>query len=454
MMRVRTLQGATLRSEFTAFQAEALKHAANYESEGAAFQGVPSSKETRYNESKQVFTVVYKRGGELHLQDAKGNVLKATFGEDIASAPKAPKAEDTSATTETAAEKDQTNVAPSNVQASTAAGNNTLAALASVVANLSASEFERGKQAAAGEISELRARIDELQEENERLQSDLDAAAKQGGTGTIINVHTAEGIRTTETEKYLQPCFAEVLTYIEAGENVYLYGPAGSGKNVLCEELAKALGVPFYYQNTIVTKFDITGYKNATGEFEKTEFYKAFTEGGLFLLDEVDNSTAEALVALNAALANGYYAFPNVGKVKMHPKFRCIAAGNTCGLGASEEYCGRYKMDESSRDRFLFVEVDYMDEIERQICNGNEDIISFVHSLRSAAQAAGVSITCGYRAIKRLATFAEVVGHASIIKSAILRGMDEDQIRLLSSQFNFEEGPYFDALREIAKGGK
>lgn len=67
-------------------------------------------------------------------------------------------------------------------------------------------------------------------------------------------------------------------------ENVYLYGPAGSGKNVLCEELAKALNVPFYYQNTILTKFDISGYKNAGGEFEETEFYKAWTNGGLLYI--------------------------------------------------------------------------------------------------------------------------------------------------------------------------
>ena len=127
-----------------------------------------------------------------------------------------------------------------------------------------------------------------------------------------------------------------VLTLLANGENVYLYGPAGSGKNVMCEQLAKALGVPFYYQNTIMTKFDVTGYKNATGEYEPTEFYKAWTGGGLYMLDEIDNAQAEGLVTLNAALANGYYSFPGVGLIKKHPDFRCIAAGNTNGEGATE----------------------------------------------------------------------------------------------------------------------
>lgn len=455
MIRVRTLQGATLRSEFTAFQAEALKHAANYESEGTTFQGVPSSKEARYNESKQVFTVLYKRGGELHLQDAKGNVLKAAFGEDLTSAPKAPKAEETSATTvaaaaEPATETAQTNVAPSNVQASTAApGNNTLAALASVVANLSASEYERGRQAAAGEISELRARIDELQGENERLQSDLDAAAKQGGTGTTINIHVpGRDTITSHTEKVVHPVMARVLRYVAAGENVYMYGPAGAGKNVICEQVAEALGVPFYYQNTILSKHDLSGYVEPhSGELLETPFFKAAKGGGVYMLDEVDNCTAEAMIALNAALANGYYTFPKVGKVKLHPDFHCVAAGNTAGLGATADFCGRYKLDESSRDRFTFVEVDYCPEIENSLAGGNSDILDFVRGLRKASKSSGVYVTAGYRLVKRLATFADG-DKVECINDFVFRGLDIDAQTRLRAQIAEDGNPYNKALRE------
>lgn len=437
-MRVRTLQGATLRSEFTAFQSEALKHAANYESEGTTFQGVPSSKEARYNESKQVFTVLYKRGGELHLQDAKGNVLKAAFGDDIA-APTVAAATAAAPTAETA-ETAQTAAAPEN---------STLAALANVVANLSASEFERGKQSAAGEISELRARVDELQDENARLQGEVEAAAKQGGTGTTINIYVPnKDTLTSHIEKVVHPVMARVLRYIAAGENVYLFGPAGAGKNVICEQIAETLGIPFYYDNSVLSKHDLSGYiQPHSGELLETPFYKAVTGGGVYMLDEMDNCAAEALITLNAALANGYYTFPKVGKVKLHPDFHCVAAGNTAGLGATADFCGRNKLDESSRDRFTFVEVDYCPEIESAIAGGNGgDILEFVRGLRKASKSSGVYVTAGYRLIKRLATFADG-DKVECINDFVFRGLDIDAQTRLRAHVADDGNPYNTALR-------
>ena len=55
--------------------------------------------------------------------------------------------------------------------------------------------------------------------------------------------------------------------------------------------------------------------------------------GGLFFLDEMDASIPEVLVLLNAAIANGYFEFPN-GKITAHEDFRVVAAGNTVGSGA------------------------------------------------------------------------------------------------------------------------
>lgn len=470
IMKVRTIANETLRKDFTAFEAAALIHAANYEETGATFTGVPSSNESRYNESRQIFVVVSKEDGVLTLRvDGKNKYLTARYYDD-GSAPKKPRKAHTenSATATTAGttarpetprenqnnnEKSNNNITmstntntPNTIKAATDSVQDSILALTKSVGE---AEYQRGKAEAAAENETLRTEIEVLRAENETLKS-------KGGTGTIINVHCADGTTTTaETEKILHPKFGQILTFIKARENVYLYGPAGAGKNVICEEIAKCLGVPFFYQNTILTKFDVTGYKNAGGEFEETEFYKAWTGGGLFMLDEVDNSTAEALIALNAALANGYYTFPGVGKVPCHPEFYCVAAGNTCGLGASEEYCGRYRMDESSRDRFLFVEIDYFEEIEKQISGGDEALLEFVHALRRAAKEANVSLICGYRAIKRLAKFAPVVGHANIIDAAILRGIDTDQVKLLDSYLSSNaENPYFVAFHELVSGCK
>lgn len=446
-MKLKTLNNESLRAEFTAFEAEALKHAAQYCAAGETFTGVPSSKESRYNNSAQRFEVQSKDDSTITLLWIdKDKTLRAQIIPDGAAYTRKPrinnnnnKTPDSMTTT-----SNNTNSSNNTIKSATDSVQDSILALTKSVAEV---EYQRGKAEAAAETETLRAEIEELRAENNTLKS-------KGGAGTVIHVHCADGTTTTaETDEILHPKFHKILTYINSHENVYLYGPAGAGKNVICEEVAKVFGVPFYYQNTILTKFDVTGYKNAIGELEQTEFYKAWTGGGLFMLDEVDNSTAEALIALNAALANGYYIFPGVGKVPCHPDFYCVAAGNTCGLGASEEYCGRYRMDESSRDRFLFVEINYIPEIEKQISGGDDDLLDFVYSLRRAAKKANVALICGYRAIKRLVRFAPVVGYADIIDAAILRGIDADQVKLLDSYLGPNaENPYFAAFHELASG--
>lgn len=446
-----------MRSEFTAFQAAALIHAANYESEGAQFLGVPSSNEARYNGSSQPFTVIYKRDGRIELQDAKANILRATYSESApkkggtAKAAATAAASSTSSNSTTTQTKETMNTTTTTTTNSTttspATGSNgTLEALANVVANLSASEYERGRKDAEAEINSLNARLHELEEANAKLEE-----RASEGSGTIINVTVNGDTKTTKTEKIVHPVFARVLRYLANKENVYLYGPAGAGKNVICEQVAEALGVPFYYQNTILSKHDLSGYiEPHNGELLETPFYLAAKDGGVFMLDEVDNCTAEAMIALNAALANGYFTFPKVGRVKLHEKFVCVAAGNTAGLGATADFCGRYKLDESSRDRFTFVEVGYCPEIENALADGDDDILEFVRDLRHASMTSGIYVTAGYRLIKRLHTFGDG-DKKDCINDFVFRGLDVDSQARLVEYLTSDNNPYNKAAREAAK---
>ena len=278
------------------------------------------------------------------------------------------------------------------------------------------------KMLKGGNDDTARERIDALTAQVEALTAQVEALKN-----TPAKVHEIRLPEKAEkVEGITHPKYNEVLAMIAEGENVYLYGPAGSGKNVLCAQVAKGLGIPFYYQNTVLTKFDLSGFKNAVGDFEKTEFFDAFTKGGLFMLDEVDNSTAEAMVALNAALANGYYSFPGIGRVDVHPDFRCIAAGNTIGTGADSAYCGRYKLDASSRDRFCFEGIDYCEEIEAAITAGDDTgILVFIHDLRKAVQEVGAEIILGYRGISRLHKWQKVFGFKKCLKKFVTKGLEE-----------------------------
>lgn len=194
--------------------------------------------------------------------------------------------------------------------------------------------------------------------------------------------------------------FEDVKKRIARGQWVYLYGPTGSGKNVLAEQVAEALGLPFHYQAHCSDRFELTGFIDANGNYQPTEFYKAYTEGGLFMLDELDASDENALITLNSA-ANGYFAFP-CGTMKAHPDFRCIAAGNTCGRGATDDYTGRRVMDVSSIGRFMPRYHNYSDAIDLHDAEGNADLVDFIHVMRDAKKATGAQIIASPRQIKEI----------------------------------------------------
>lgn len=422
-------------ASYTEFEAQVLNYVAenvNSLHAGDEFKGVPGHQ--RYGVSEQVMRINDVTPDSCSvLWVSKNKNLAITFA-DYASGRGAT----TTTTTTTTAKKP--------AATTTGGTDDVLAALGGLFATHRQQGYDAAKQEDAARIAELEQRIAELEQQVE--------AAKKSTPGTTINLTIDGAAHTHHTPAVLDPKFGMLAKLLASHENIYLYGPAGSGKNVLAEELAKALGVDFYYQNTILTKFDISGYKNAGGEFEETEFFKAWTKGGLFMLDEADNSQAEAVVALNAALANGYYTFPGVGRVKANEKFYCLAAGNTNAQGATEEYCGRYKWDESSRDRFFFVKIDYNKEVEKTIAGGHEDVLQFVRALRAAAAQLQIKVICGYRALGKLAKYHDDpdMSPVDLVSGYITRGMGRDDIHELVGLLEkdgLSGNVYFKALEEI-----
>ena len=416
----------------TAFEAELVNYIlANEITEGTTFHGVPGH--PRYGASKEEELVVVFNSETLSIERVGKKVITINFADYTQGRKRATTTKATTGTPTTLTTNNNTNNNNNNMNmeeqntttataATATANNNVNSAALNFMSQMFAQQqeegYQRGKKEAAAEIDSLKKQIEE---------------AKNAGTGSVINVVVDGKKTTTKTEQVLDPNFANILKLVAAHENVYLYGPAGSGKNTIAEQIAEALGVEFYYQNTLVTKFDVSGYKNAQGEYEETAFYKAWKNGGLFFADELDNSTAEAIIALNAALANGYYTFPNSGeKVAKHPDFYCIAAGNTNGQGATEEYCGRYQMDESSRDRFAFIEIGYNEKIEESICGGHLDILEFVRDLRSVTKSLQIKLICGYRAISRLAKFYDM-NTKFVLDSFIFKGIAKDDIREIAA---------------------
>ena len=245
--------------------------------------------------------------------------------------------------------------------------------------------------------------------------------------------------------------FETVMKFVANDEPVYLAGPAGSGKNVICKQVADALGLDFYFTNAVTQEYKLTGFTDANGVFHESQFYKAFTKGGVFMLDEMDASIPEVLIILNAAIANRYFDFPApIGKVDANPNFRVIAAGNTYGHGADSSYVGRNTLDAASLDRFAMIEIDYDERIEMNVTDGNTELVRFCHEFRKAADKNGIAITVSYRAMGRIAKMEKLLDKVEVIKTCLVKGLEKDDINLLKDAMNGNDS-YTEALRKIAQ---
>ena len=213
-----------------------------------------------------------------------------------------------------------------------------------------------------------------------------EVAVEQAGADAISAALNPPAV-TGRTEKHFQ--LDSILSMVETvegepGSHVLMVGPAGSGKSLIAEQIAERLKLPFYYNGPIQSEYKLMGYKDATGAYHATPFRKAFEHGGVYLFDEIDACSAQALVAFNTALANQICDFPD-RMVRQHPDFVCLAAANTWGQGATTTYAGREKIDGATLDRFAVVEIFYDGVLENKIAKDTR-WVDHVNRIREIAR--------------------------------------------------------------------
>lgn len=247
--------------------------------------------------------------------------------------------------------------------------------------------------------------------------------------------------------------YDQIKTCISADIPVYLCGEAGTGKNFTLEQIAAEMGLQFYFTNSVQQEYKLTGFIDAGGKYHETEFYKAFTKGGLFFLDEIDASIPEVLVLLNAAIANRYFEFP-CGRVNAHPNFRVVAAGNTVGSGADELYTGRLVLDQATLDRFVIIEFDYDRNVELSLAKGDTQLVNFIEGLRRFSKENGIRATFSYRCIISTIKLAEAgMDLKTILTIAVFKGLDKDTIKTFRTSYSMDGdcGKYQSTLSEIQR---
>lgn len=244
--------------------------------------------------------------------------------------------------------------------------------------------------------------------------------------------------------------YPQILRQIQLDEPIMLIGPAGSGKNVACAQVAESLGLHMYYTNNASNEFKLTGFIDAGGNYRDTEFYKAFKNGGLFFLDEIDNSDPSALIVINSALANGYMAFPHE-TIDRHPDFRIIAAANTWGKGADLQYVGRNALDAATLDRFDNIFFDYDRHLE-ECLYPNQEVLKFMWSFRDAVLQSKIPHVVSTRGIGKVYK-KEINGIPvnDILTSNIVKNLSQDDVNtIIGNMGNINSSnKYYDGIKRL-----
>ena len=163
----------------------------------------------------------------------------------------------------------------------------------------------------------------------------------------------------------------EFTTLLDRGMNIWLYGGTGAGKSSLAEQVCAIGKIPLIYQSfhedikpdSLFGNFRL---EDGNTVWQDGPVTKAYREGLVLLLDEIDGTPPEILFCLYAILDRKHLVLADNGceVVKPHKNFRIIATGNTLGRGDDNgSYSGTNVLNRAFLNRFrIWYEVEYPKE--------------------------------------------------------------------------------------------
>jgi hypothetical protein len=264
---------------------------------------------------------------------------------------------------------------------------------------------------------------------------------------------------TVEIEGITHPSFERVAALLLAGENVYMWGEAGSGKSTIAEQIKESLGLEFVFHNAVTDVYaQLLGARYLDGEFVPMPLYNAWKHGeSLVFFDELDASIPEAFTFLQNALSNGYIVFPNGELVYRHETCYVLGAGNTPLTGADSLYIGRYPQDKAMIDRFVYQYIAYDRRIETALAGGDESLIEFTYALRAALKECGTQAIVTPRGIGRVHRFTDsdepMMSDADALESAMTKDLGKDDLTVLRSKMS-GAGRWYDAFDALTANAR
>lgn len=192
-------------------------------------------------------------------------------------------------------------------------------------------------------------------------------------SGRALNIYAPHQTTPEIDAKYQwpKPTTAAALCAMARNRNVWLYGPAGTGKSTFGEQLAARTGRPFF----LIACDDTTEAPELLGMTVPHAGGVRWQDGiltaairvphAVILVDEPTVARPGALMVLQSVLQSRMLSIKETGElVKVAPGVRFLVADNTNGTGggAAEGYEGTRRLNRATLDRFAsFLRVTYME---------------------------------------------------------------------------------------------
>ncbi len=203
-----------------------------------------------------------------------------------------------------------------------------------------------------------------------------------GFTGTNMQVQGYENVNNPHVpvlKNYVfrKETLRDVINFLDCnfGDGLLVFGPTGSGKTSVIEQVASRLYIPTYsYTCGGTTRFmDWVGqYVLINGEtvWQDGPLTKAMREGCIFIANEIDLVSPDQLAQANGVLEGAPLVIAQKGGevVRPHQNFRFVATSNSNGSGSDGFYVGVQRQNLAFMDRFVVINVDYADrDVELEI---------------------------------------------------------------------------------------